>query len=554
MAATEESDYSACSSENDDDSEGGQNSNVSESIAMKRRKTEYLPPIPSHSGGDPLSAQSKLFVLRLFVVFKNEYEMRDRSAGPVDLRETPAHRVAVALGIGHTTVSRIVAEFRRSGTVSEPLSGNRVSHKTSVRGKAGLLEAIRSVLLDNAAKGVATSVPKLLAQLQQQKDSRRRRFLPLSTKYLTFLRTVRSYGFEIASEWRKGDRAGVKEPVGSRGLRWAYNKVISANRQLKAGRLVEVYFDESYVNEAHRTQRTVLAPGDASTVPRIKKEKGRRWCFAAGITAEKGVIEESIWVFCPNKSEQKKQDYHSSFNSKNFEQYFKIDGISCDDKLVGLIRGFERAFPYKKALFIMDNASYHKFWDPAVPSPASKKAVIQAYLREKRVRGTSDDMPKEDLVVLLKRYRAEHLKTVLEEYAEKRGHKILFTPPRHSDLQPIELYWAAVKGEVARQFTADRTLAQTKEQLLAALQHHGTSAKCRKLIKHCNETLDRYMADDLECEKREDARGVHDVEENEDNANAEQESDEEEEEEDVDDGAEEEEEEEENDEDEEEER
>jgi len=110
-------------------------------------------------------------------------------------------------------------------------------------------------------------------------------------------------------------------------------------------------------------------------------------------------------------------------------------------------------------------------------------------------------MLKDQLVQLLQR-KKEEIKTDLETYAESRGHRILWTPPRHSELQPIELYWAAVKGEVARQFTSSRSLPETKNQLLSALRNNGTPEKCASIIRHCNNTLKELIDKDLQYDAR----------------------------------------------------
>lgn len=54
--------------------------------------------------------------------------------------------------------------------------------------------------------------------------------------------------------------------------------------------------------------------------------------------------------------------------------------------------------------------------------------------------------------------------------AEEQGHKVLFTPPHHSDLQPIELTLARTKGNIGRQDNVDTTLAMVHEQLLHELK------------------------------------------------------------------------------------
>ncbi len=53
------------------------------------------------------------------------------------------------------------------------------------------------------------------------------------------------------------------------------------------------------------------------------------------------------------------------------------------------------------------------------------------------------------------------------------AHEILFTPPRFSEWQPIELFWAAVKNEVASKWEAGRGMVKMREQLMAALDRWG---------------------------------------------------------------------------------
>ena len=54
---------------------------------------------------------------------------------------------------------------------------------------------------------------------------------------------------------------------------------------------------------------------------------------------------------------------------------------------------------------------------------------------------------------------------MVETIAAEYGHKVLYTPPYHSDLQPIEIVWAVVKQKVAAGYHINRTM----EEVLAAL-------------------------------------------------------------------------------------
>jgi hypothetical protein len=84
--------------------------------------------------------------------------------------------------------------------------------------------------------------------------------------------------------------------------------------------------------------------------------------------------------------------------------------------------------------------------------------------------GTTEDG--QPLTVLLLRAKAKEyiekneVSAVIElARAGEIKHKILFTPPNHSDLQPIELLWARIKGNVARLYSNGRTIEELKAQL-----------------------------------------------------------------------------------------
>ena len=52
-----------------------------------------------------------------------------------------------------------------------------------------------------------------------------------------------------------------------------------------------------------------------------------------------------------------------------------------------------------------------------------------------------------------------------ELLAEVGGHKVLFTPPCHSDFQPIELLWVKIKGNIERKYDSNTTMAVLKQRL-----------------------------------------------------------------------------------------
>lgn len=92
----------------------------------------------------------------------------------------------------------------------------------------------------------------------------------------------------------------------------------------------------------------------------------------------------------------------------------------------------------------------------------------------------------------------------IEVLTEEAGHKLLFTPPYHSDLQPIELTWARVKGNVGRQYSVGSTLKIVHTRLMKefeVLEQTGQEAiekmieKCAKIAKKFYDEMPREEAD-----------------------------------------------------------
>jgi adenylosuccinate synthase len=54
----------------------------------------------------------------------------------------------------------------------------------------------------------------------------------------------------------------------------------------------------------------------------------------------------------------------------------------------------------------------------------------------------------------------------VEHLSEEGGHTVLFAPAYHSDLQPIELVWALVKGYVGCQYSNGTTFDMVYARLM----------------------------------------------------------------------------------------
>jgi adenylosuccinate synthase len=67
---------------------------------------------------------------------------------------------------------------------------------------------------------------------------------------------------------------------------------------------------------------------------------------------------------------------------------------------------------------------------------------------------------------LVKQFIDNNVKIEVVRLAEEGGHTVHFTPAYHSNLHPIELVWARVKGNVGHQYSNQTTLDMFYDRLM----------------------------------------------------------------------------------------
>ena len=92
------------------------------------------------------------------------------------------------------------------------------------------------------------------------------------------------------------------------------------------------------------------------------------------------------------------------------------------------------------------------------------------------------------------------LQATVEKIAAKYGHKVVYTPPYHSDLQPIEIVWAIAKQKVAAAYRTGITMQEVLTTLHAAFASltPATVYGCyKRVLKH--EALAQKMVEEDEA-------------------------------------------------------
>lgn len=215
-------------------------------------------------------------------------------------------------------------------------------------------------------------------------------------------------------------------------------------RQLKTYREEnrEVFFlDETWINAGHTTSKvwvdeTVKHKRHAfveglSTGLKNPSGKGKRFIITH-IGSDKGFVKDGLLLFESNRT----GDYHSDMNSEVFEKWFS-------DILIHIP---------EKSVIVLDNASYHSRRREKIPCTSSNKKAMQEWLASKNIE-FHKDMVKAELLQLIKLHKPSSISYVVDEMAKQQNKIVLRLPPYHCELNPIELIWAQVKGDVARNNT-----------------------------------------------------------------------------------------------------
>jgi transposase len=277
-----------------------------------------------------------------------------------------------------------------------------------------------------------------------------------------------------------------------------------AENEAKKRRIV--YMDESYIHKNYcRHEDSLYDPNDEQDLTTIAIHKGQRYCFIAAILdadhsvpesertdAQKATLmKETLDIFEGGKKQT--QDYHGMFDHEYFVQWMQklLDGLRN--------RGISNA------LIVMDNAKYHKTLPETTPRKAWKKEKLLQACASLNI-----EVPQTAIKTQIWSKLEPHVKGTLPvicAMAKAEGHEVLYSPPHYSDLQPIEIVWANVKGAVGRQYTTTTTFKDVLDRLQTAfddLQEHTIQGCINKANKQLQSLHKHILKVDDDGEEDED--------------------------------------------------
>ncbi|KAF4144139.1 DDE superfamily endonuclease, partial [Phytophthora infestans] len=188
------------------------------------------------------------------------------------------------------------------------------------------------------------------------------------------------------------------------------------------------------------------------TVQRLlKKEGNSRGAQKGKADKEAQLLLDTVDIFEGGKQSA---DYH---------------GMFCHEYFVGWMYTLLEALCFRElsnCIIVMDNAKFYKVLPETTPKQGSRRAKMISAMNDYKLKIPTNAT-----------------KAILE-----KGHEIIFTPPYHSDLQPIEIVWANVKGEVGRQYSTKTTFADIKPRLQRAFENVSPVA-----MKGCIDAANRQL-------------------------------------------------------------
>jgi transposase len=406
--------------------------------------------------GRPLTYEEKWMVQHVFEKF--QHNKKEKSTVIV---EDPYSMTSEYTGVSRTTVSNIVKSVKDTGTVPKlTFPGNRCQQPTI---SVSVEERIRDFIFDKHRMGAICNANHIVHLLKREFN--------LEVHERTVRRHLQRMGF-CWSRTKHKPRS-LRESNKVRQQRHDYLYEIKKNRSLPVEKQYKVvYLDESFLHHHHGAQFSWLTSGDF-----IERSlgKGRRWCFIHAVM-EDSLVNNAFFIFEAKKA---KADYHQQFDFEVFHTWFQ-------KQLLPNIPS--------RCLIILDRCPFHMVSKDYTTPTQMKKAELQKWLTRQGIH-LEEKWLRPRLVEEVEEIRDK--KPMVEILAEEQGHRTLFLPVHHPELNPIELVWATAKNQCASLFSNTTSFNEQRENLEKAFQEKINLIYCSKVFDDIRKIEEKYWEADL---------------------------------------------------------
>ncbi|XP_054287214.1 uncharacterized protein LOC129003036 [Macrosteles quadrilineatus] len=365
----------------------------------------------SSVSGRPLGEQAREIVYKVAEHLKGMKKEHD-------LTFNLAEETSTATGIGQTLVKQIIREGKRAIEIRGQLTfstptGKKTERKKRIEVDDFTKAAIRRKIQEMYILKKELPTVKTLISALEEAD-----ILTCGRTYL--ISVLKQLGFKwVRCQSRRKLLVEIPSTVD---WRIRYLKKI---KKCRSEGFPIVYIDETYVNANHTVSKCWQSPEEPGVTKAVGK--GERLIIAHG-GGENGFVRDSLAIF---KAHQKTGDYHESMNYENFNKWLEKQ----------LLPNLE-----EPSVIVMDNAKYHCVEEDKKPTSGSLKKNIQDWLHKHNI-DYDENFTKVELLMLVQNVQREPVYKI-DQLINNFGHQVLRLPPYHPDLNPIELVWGAIKGQV----------------------------------------------------------------------------------------------------------
>lgn len=303
----------------------------------------------------------------------------------------------------------------------------------------------------------------------------------------TVLRKLKEWGLKFGTLNEKDSRRKQQAVLD---LRTKYLQDLIELEQ--AGFSNRVYLDESFIYQNCFINKGWYNPSDGREIYKLSG-LGKRIAIAGAITQTSwlGIRPQNLKT-CLSKS-------IDSIHSYKGIKYWEVK--DCDDPNQGNINApvFNKYFQEnvlanlaEPSIIILDNAKYHKAFPEGhyAPKQSDKKEVLRRFL-EDHGENVEESELKPDLLQRAKKLYVElNPLNEIQNRAEEAGHRVLYLPPYHPELNPVEYGWADLKRYASEQAPGDiyKLCSETIPEAFKSV----TSLKIQNMFSHVRKQEEFY--------------------------------------------------------------
>ena len=262
----------------------------------------------------------------------------------------------------------------------------------------------------------------------------------------TIMRKLRDWGLRWGSLTEKDFRRKTDAVTNLRGI---YLKRLKELDQDKSRE--RVYLDESFIHKNHSFSKGWFISNENKNIYK-PMGLGGRIAIMGAITRQGWLgtrpqnLKLSLSILRSNNGTKihcyKSIKYWEVQNSKDdTEEGKNINAAVFKDYFVNCVIPFLKP----RSIIILDNARYHKRYpvNTFKPTMAANKAQLQDYISSQDESICIQKSKKELIEISIDFFKKT--KNEIQEIAESHGHTVLYLPPYHPELNPIEYTWSYVK-------------------------------------------------------------------------------------------------------------